>query len=108
VALTISSQVPYPGLTTLSLAGELDLASATALGDAITEAVKSAGVDAILIDLQELTFLDSTGIGVLVAGWRMATESGKQLRIDNAHGMARRVLTITGVWSSLAGDPGPD
>jgi anti-sigma B factor antagonist len=104
VALTISSDVPYPGLVTLTLAGELDLASGDALRDCITEAVKSPDVDAVLVDLQGLTFLDSTGIGVLVAGWRLARDSGKRLRVDNAHGMAREVLRITGVWSSLTGD----
>jgi anti-sigma B factor antagonist len=104
VALTISSHSPYPGLVTLTLAGELDLASADTVRDSVIEAVKSPDVDAVLLDLQGLTFLDSTGIGVLVAGWRSARDSGKQLRVDNAHGMAREVLRITGVWSSLTGD----
>lgn len=104
MALTISSQSPYPGLLTLALTGELDLASAEALHDAVTEAVKSDEVDAILVDLEGLTFLDSTGIGTLVAGWRQASDSGKQLRVDKAHGMAREVLRITGVWPTLSGD----
>jgi anti-sigma B factor antagonist len=104
VALTISSHAPYPGLLTLALTGELDLAAASVLRDAVTEAVKSPDVDAILVDLDGLTFLDSTGIGVLVAGWRTANDSGKRLRVDNAHGMAREVLRITGVWSALSGE----
>ena len=105
MALTISSHIPYPGLVTLTLAGELDLGSADALHVSITETVKAPEVDAVLLDLGGLTFLDSTGIGVLVAGWRMAGESGKRLRVDNAHGMTREVLRVTGVWSSLSGEP---
>jgi len=104
VALTISSHAPYPGLLTLALAGELDLSAADALRDAVTEAVKSPDVDAVLVDLDKVTFLDSTGIGVLVAGWRSANDGGKRLRIDNARGMAREVLGITGVWSALSGE----
>jgi anti-sigma B factor antagonist len=104
MALTITSHAPYPRLLTLTVAGELDLASADALGEAVTEAVKSDEVDAILVDLEGLTFLDSTGIGTLVAGWRQATDSGKRLRVDKAHGMAREVLRITGVWPTLTGE----
>ena len=104
MALTITSHSPYPGLLTLNLTGELDLASADALRDAVTEAVKSEEVDAILVDLEGLTFLDSTGIGTLVAGWRQAGDSGKHLRVDRAHGMAREVLRITGVWATLSGE----
>jgi anti-sigma B factor antagonist len=104
MALTITSHAPYPGLLTLTVTGELDLASADALSEAVTEAVKSDMVDAILIDLEGLTFLDSTGIGTLVAGWKQANDSGKQLRVDKAHGMAREVLRITGVWPTLTGD----
>lgn len=104
MALTVTSHAPYPGLLTLAVAGELDLASAEALRDAVTGAVKSDEVHAILIDLEGLTFLDSTGIGTLVAGWRQAIDSGKQLRVDRAHGMAREVLRITGVWPTLTGE----
>ena len=106
MALTITPDTPYPGLLTLRLAGELDLGSAEALRDAVTEAVKSEEVDAILVDIEAVTFLDSTGIGTLVAGWRQAGDSGKRLRVDKAHGMAREVLRITGVWPTLAGDTG--
>jgi len=104
VALTISSHTPYSGLLTLALAGELDLSAAEALRDAVTEAVKSPDVDAVLVDLDEVTFLDSAGIGVLVAGWRAANDVGRRLRIENARGMAREVLRITGVWAALSGE----
>jgi anti-sigma B factor antagonist len=104
MALTISSHAPYPSLLTLTLVGELDLASAEALRGAVTDAVKSEEVDAILLDLGGLTFLDSTGIGTLVAGWRQAADSGKRLHVDKAHGMVWEVLRITGVWPTLIGN----
>jgi anti-sigma B factor antagonist len=108
VALTISSHVPYPGLVTLQLTGELDLAGAAPLQDAVTGAVASAEVAAVLVDLDGVTFLDSTGIGSLVAGWRTATDRGKGYRIDNARGMVREVLSITGVLATLSGEAPAD
>jgi anti-sigma B factor antagonist len=104
VGLTISPSAPYPGMLILTLSGELDLGSADALREALTDAVKSPAVDAVLVDLEGLSFLDSTGIGVLVAGWRSATDSGKRLRVDKAHGMALEVMRITGVWPHLSGE----
>ncbi len=108
MALTISSDAPYPGLVTITLVGELDLSGADALQDTVTEAVKTPEVDGLLLDLAGLTFLASTGTSVLVAGWRMAGESGKRLRVDGARGMVREVLRITGVWSALTGEPTDD
>jgi anti-sigma B factor antagonist len=104
MALKISPSNPYRGMLVLAVAGELDLATAETLREALTDAVKSTDVDAVLIDLEALTFLDSTGIGVLVAGWRSATDSGKVMRVDKAHGMALEVLRITGVWPHLSGE----
>jgi anti-sigma B factor antagonist len=103
LALTISASTPYPGTRVLTVAGELDLGSAEAMREALIDAVKSTDVDAVLVDLEGLTFLDSTGIGVLVAGWRSAGDSGKRLRVDSAHGMALEVMKITGVWPHLGG-----
>ncbi len=104
MVLTISPSTPYPRMRLITVAGELDLGSADAVREALTDAVGSIDVDAVLVDLQGLTFLDSTGIGVLVAAWRSASDSGKRLRVDKAHGMALEVMKITGVWPHLSGE----
>jgi anti-anti-sigma factor len=104
VALTISPSTPYPGLVVFTLVGELDLGSSDALRTALTDAIGSADVDAVLVDVEGLSFLDSTGIGVLVASWRSATDRGKRLRVDKAHGMAREVMRITGVLPHLTNE----
>jgi hypothetical protein len=50
-----------------------------------------------------VTFLDSTGIAVLVIAHRRAVSSGHTLTVVNAQGGLRRVLDITGVLPTLTG-----
>ena len=53
------------GYVVVSLTGEFDLAEAPLLRKSLDRLVR-AGTPLIVIDANELTFLDSTGIGVLV------------------------------------------
>jgi anti-anti-sigma factor len=101
VELSISSSADGHGLLTIALAGEIDLATRDSLRQAITEAIGSGDVSRIIVDLDAVTFVDSSALGVLVAGWRRATETGKSLGLVNAHGTVRRVLDLTALWDLL-------
>jgi anti-anti-sigma factor len=107
VALSISTQRVHAGIGQLALIGEIDLSTTEALLEAITTELKRDDVAAVVVDLDAVGFLDSTGIGVLVEGRRRADVLGKGYRIGNAHGMVRYVLDLTGAWDHLAGEPNP-
>ena len=58
--------------------------------------------------LEQLRFLDSSGVHALVKGYHAATGAGGSLTVRNATGVVARVLHITGVADALgmtAGDP---
>jgi anti-sigma B factor antagonist len=77
------------GGSRLTLRGELDLGSAPRLEQALAEAG-----DDVLLDLRRLTFMDSTGIRVLLE----AAERGGRLRVlAPADGEARVTLEETGI-----------
>src|SRR2546423_347882 len=59
----------------LALRGELDVATVPRLADPLREAI-AAGKTAMVIDLGELTFLDSTGLMVLLNGLRRGMRPG--------------------------------
>jgi anti-anti-sigma factor len=103
VGLLISSDAAYPGVSTLRLSGEIDLSTVEQLREAITREIERGEVAAVLIDLDGVTFLDSTGIGALVQGRGLASRHGKRLGVANAHGLVRRVLEATGTWQYLTG-----
>jgi anti-sigma B factor antagonist len=86
---------------TLSLSGELDLGSAPKLRECLAELAHS-GVINMEIDLTNLTFLDSTGISLLVTAYKKSTDSGGSFIVCNAPPQSMRVLEITGLIDLLS------
>ena len=82
--------------------GDLDLVTAPALRAALEEAV-SLGPPRIVLALRDVTFLDSTALGAIVHGSRMATEQGRVLTLTAPAPSIRRVLTVTGLDHLLDG-----
>ncbi len=89
----------------LEVQGELDLSTATQLEAPLEEAIRAADA-AVLIDLAECQFIDSTGIALIVRAWQRidATagnggEGGLVLCCQNEQ--VRRVLEVTGLEHSL-------
>jgi len=69
--------------------------------------VLDQGSTSIVIDLAEVTFLDSTGLSVLVAGLKRCQGSGGDLRVASPQPNVRRVLEVTGLADVFHLD-GPD
>jgi anti-sigma B factor antagonist len=93
------------GIRLLEVNGELDLSTATQLAGPLDEAVDSAAA-AVLIDLTDCTFIDSTGIALIVRAWQRVDaaagnggEGGLVLCCQNEQ--VRRVLEVTGLEHSL-------
>lgn len=93
-------------LLTVAVGGEVDLATCPALDDEIRHAIDAEGVTAVQVDLSAVSFLDSSGIALLLRGRRRADERGVAYQVIGARGMTQEVLEITGVWAHLSGDPG--
>lgn len=85
------------GVVLVRLRGELDVGCAREVRAAIDEAVGAAGVTRIELDMAEVSFIDSTGIGVLVGAMQRARAEGQELEIVAASSPVRRVLDMTGV-----------
>lgn len=86
------------GTRTLRVAGELDLASADILQEALAEALE-AGEGRLVLDLRRLTFIDSTGIAILISAIdRDGDGDGLEVRfVPSAAPAVTRVLALTGV-----------
>jgi anti-sigma B factor antagonist len=91
---------PERGETHLVLAGEIDLAAHESLLAEILHVVNGSTTE-LVVDLGEVTFVDSGGIGVLVKGFHSATEAGCGYKVVNPQGVVRQVLEITGVFTAL-------
>ncbi len=88
------------GATVVEVAGEIDLHWAPQLRAALIEA-SAAEKPCVVVDLGEVSFLDSTGIGVLVGALKRAREKGGALGFCGVKGRVRRVFEVTGLVSAL-------
>jgi anti-anti-sigma factor len=83
------------GRTVIAAVGEVDAASADVLRAAIFEAV-DGGQNAIAVDMGEVSFIDSSGLRVLIAGYKAAESAGGALTVQTPSDAVVRLLEITG------------
>jgi len=84
----------------IALRGELDLANAEDVQRELKR-VESTDAKAIVVDLQQLSFLDSTGIRLLLEAQARSMQDGQRLSLLRAPEIVQRVLRIAGVEDRL-------
>ena len=97
----IVSEPGSGGVQRVRLAGDFDMGMEAALADALVAAVQAPGVQWVIVDVTQTTFLDSHGIAGLVAGYEAAMRAGRKLTVTGADGLVRQVLDITGLAEVL-------
>ena len=87
------------GRTVVRVTGELDAATAPVLRKAFVDLVEEQGSLDVVVDVSELSFIDSAGLGVLVAASRKLTNLGGELTLSAPTRAVAKVLQTTGVDS---------
>ena len=85
----------------LAVTGDIDMESAWQLEAAVKYALGEPDVEALILDLDHMAFVDSIGIKTLLDGHALATAQGTGFRVENPRPTVRRVLDITGVLPLL-------
>ncbi|MEV4104518.1 STAS domain-containing protein [Nonomuraea sp. NPDC049649] len=80
----------------VAVAGELDLFTAPVLRDEVRDAIKKDG-PRLVLDLQQLSFMDSSGLSVLIEAWRLATGEGGGVSLAAPQAPVARILRTTGL-----------
>lgn len=88
----------------VQLSGELDVATAPPLRARIS-ALMQTGNCRLVLDLEELTFLDASGLNVLMRAKALAVRDGGWVRLVHLRPQARRVLHLTRLTQVLAEFP---
>jgi len=94
VSLEVQTRQIDGGVTVVAPSGRLDVAGAPALKAAIGDAVKM-GVPRLIIDLEGVSFVDSTGLGSVIAALKMVRSSKGDLRLAAPNQQVRVVLELT-------------
>ncbi|MFF8910257.1 STAS domain-containing protein [Streptomyces olivaceoviridis] len=91
----------------VTVVGDLDLHTASHLADALQPLVLTDG-HSVLVDLSDVTFLDSTGLTCLIAVYRTARSTGARLALIAPSERVRRMLALTGTDQVLHSYATPD
>jgi anti-anti-sigma factor len=83
------------GVARVVVQGDLDLDAVPTLDEQLT-LLEQDGVKAIIVDLRDLSFIDSTGLRALLDATSRAANDGHRLAIVGAPDPARRLFEITG------------
>jgi len=87
----------------IAVEGELDAYTSHQLRACLAE-LDGEGVTHIAVDLSGLTFVDSSGLGVLMSAGRRARDQGGELVLREVSPQIRRVLDVTGLSDLLPGN----
>lgn len=96
----------------IRIKGELDMVGSPTLAFALAEAERSKA-ERILLDLEELTFIDGRGLSAIVGASRHSARNGHRMQITRGRGQVARLFRLTGFdqWlpfsDAVAGSPEP-
>jgi anti-anti-sigma factor len=100
----INTRRTSDGSVIVEIRGEVDVGSADRLCRILVDTAARLRPSRIVVDLLYLTFIDSTGIGALVAGRNQAHTLGVGFTVRNPSPFVTTQLRQTGLYSTLVGD----
>jgi anti-sigma B factor antagonist len=102
VNLSLSTETREDGVTVVKVCGEITVYTAPVLRNGIADSgFVSAPPALVVLDLGECTFLDSTGLAVIIGALKKARYPGGQIAIACASGRVLQVFRITGMAKVL-------
>jgi anti-anti-sigma factor len=87
----------------VTLVGDIDAASATAVEHRLSEVIESAA-GAMVVNMSGISFIDSTGLRAVVAIHRRLSEKGRSLVLRDLSAPTRRLFDLTGLGPALGVD----
>jgi anti-anti-sigma factor len=88
------------GATVLSVEGEIDLATASMLDEQITAAIAAGTNETVIVDLDQVSFMDSTGLQVLLSHV-FSEQNGSRIRVTKGSHQVHRLFEVSGMIDQL-------
>jgi len=95
--ISILSAPTHDGAVVVAVRGEVDFSNADELADCLRVAIADRSPEVVRVELGQASFIDSTGLGALIQGYRAATEARVRFVVVDPTPTFRRVLTVTGL-----------
>ena len=100
--LGLTATAESPTTTTVVVSGELDAATSPQLDESL-EALIDAGVTHLVVDLSDVSFLDSSGLRSIIRALNAIGERQGTLRVSGVSTAVQRILEVTGMLEELRG-----
>jgi len=88
---------PLGESVTVVVAGELDHYAAPQIRRMLDDLIRDPGVTDMVLDLENLTFMDSSGIGVLLGRLRILQARGGTLSVKNMQPPVEKLFRLSGL-----------
>ena len=82
---------------TVRISGELDHCSAQSIRRELDALIGEPGVKTLILDLRDMTFMDSSGIGLIMGRFKRMTELGSDILIANPSPAIRKLIGLASV-----------
>lgn len=92
--ITVEQRTMDPGVTVLQVQGRITLGNSSQELEFKVEGLVKSQAKRVVFDLAGVSFVDSTGIGIIVMAAARLKESGGSLRVSGAAGPVRRTLEL--------------
>jgi anti-sigma B factor antagonist len=94
--LTLNAHSEPPGFTVIEVGGEIDVYTAPKLRERLVSLVESGSYE-LIVDMENVEFLDSTGLGVLVGGLKRVRAHEGWIDLVCTQSRILRIFRITGL-----------
>ncbi len=82
---------------TVRITGELDHCSAQPIRRELDGLIADPGVKKLILDLKDMPFMDSSGIGVILGRYRALSQRGGKVAVANMNPQVKKVFLISGM-----------
>lgn len=79
------------------LTGELDHCSAQGIRRELDALIHDPGVRHLVLDMKEMSFMDSSGIGVILGRYRTMKQRGGTVAVKNMNAHVERIFILSGM-----------
>jgi anti-anti-sigma factor len=88
--------------------GDISMETTATMRELLRQVVESHSGNRVDVDMRDVTFLDSTGLGMLVAAHRAAAAKGIDLKLTDPGPVVKMVLDISALTAVLVREPTGD
>ncbi len=89
------------GALVIQLSGELDDNHAGKIRAQIDGAIEGSPARAVVFDMSKISFMDSTGIGIILGRYKRLRGTGRTIYIMNPNLPCDKLFTLSGIYNVI-------